>query len=103
MVAPVCLQVVQVFTYMLTPLMARNDHPSSQQRSSIELQTPATAGQQQEQQEQEVQEQRDADANRKADKGVISGWQLRLIMEYCDQVGAYKHCLKALAHRMKLN
>jgi hypothetical protein len=81
------LQVVQVFMYILTPLMAceldqvKQQHGQQQQQhrelciSAIEAAAAAKpAG---------------GDASEATAKdGIMSGWQLRLIMEYCDQVRA---------------
>jgi len=61
--------VTQVYTYMLTPLMARD----------VEQQQQAGAA---------AMSRLDADAAGQAahHKGLMSGWQLRLVMEYCAQV-----------------
>jgi hypothetical protein len=83
------MQVVQVYTYMLTPLMAGQDKQQGGQQqqqlhkqlcgSEVEQQLAAGAAGQQLQQEQ-------WEGSGKGDKGQVSGWSLRLVMEYCDQV-----------------
>lgn len=55
------LQVVQVFTYMLSPLMTPGD---AQQHTNQQHQQQDAAG----------------------DKGLMSGWSLRIVMEWMDQV-----------------
>jgi hypothetical protein len=68
----VCLfvQVVQVYTYMLSPLMVQAGVQGGQ--------APAVREQDSNQQ----QEQPGADGH----NGGVFGWQLRLVMEYADQV-----------------
>jgi hypothetical protein len=64
------LQVVQVYTYMLSPLMVQPGVQGGQ--------APAVCQQHANQQ----QEQPAADRQ----SGCVFGWQLRLVMEYADQV-----------------
>lgn len=73
--------VVQVYTYMLAPLMANNNTPSQVSSASASRQGVVT------EQQQEQQVGRDAGgavAPEKQDQ--ITGWSLQLVMEYCDQV-----------------
>lgn len=64
------MQVVQVYTYMLSPLMVQPGVQGGQ--------APAACEQQPNQQ----QDQPGADGH----NGGVFGWQLRLVMEYADQV-----------------
>lgn len=80
---PLSLQVVQVYTYMLTPLMARQDMQQGGQQqqlcvSEVVEQQQLAAGQQLQQEQWE--------GSGRGDKGLVSGWSMRLVMEYCDQV-----------------
>jgi len=60
-----------VYTYMLSPLMVQ----AAVENSHAPAVQPADLQQQQQQ-------------HRCGDKSSVFGWQLRLVMEYCDQVGA---------------
>jgi hypothetical protein len=67
---------VQVFTYMLNPLTV--DEASAAAAAAAE----GGAGSPQQQQQQQQPGVPASGANRS-----VSGWELRLVMEYCDQVG----------------
>lgn len=69
-----CLQVVQVYTYMLSPLIVR---------PVVEVGQPAAAPKAV--QEQQQQQQPDA-ASSEQHSGGVFGYQLRIIMEWCSQV-----------------
>jgi hypothetical protein len=82
------MQVVQVYTYMLTPLMARQDmqQGGQQQQQLLHKQLCVSEVGQQLQQEQ-------WEGSGKGDKGLVSGWSMRLVMEYCDQVSQRVFCI----------
>jgi hypothetical protein len=67
------LQVVQVYTYMLSPLM---------------VQPGVEAGHARVARKQQQQQQQGHASGVEGQGGGVFGWQLRLVMEYCDQVGS---------------
>lgn len=74
---------LQVFTYMLTPLMAGN--APQQQRPAAGSLGGGHTGAARAQQDLAA---ADADDSAKGDsRGVISGWQMRVVLEYCPEVG----------------
>jgi serine/threonine protein kinase len=76
--------VVQVYTYMLNPLMANSKSAAGSVDCSRQASEAGVARRHQQQQDQQQQQQQE-DALDK--QGAITGWTLQLVMEFCDQVG----------------
>ena len=75
----------QVYTYMLQPLICQRQlgneaAPQQQQEDQGNEQQPQEDHRHQQEQQQQQQAQLDSEA------GHLSGWELRLLMEYCDEV-----------------
>jgi hypothetical protein len=87
--------VVQVYTYMLNPLMASN-RPSTHSSAAASRQASlGAAAAEQHQQQQEGGEPAAEGVLAAADPGrqdQITGWSLQLVMEYCDQVSFCSAC-----------
>jgi hypothetical protein len=70
-------QVVQVYTYMLSPLMVQ---PGVESGNKPRL--PEQQGEQQQ-------------PGSGSQTGDVFGWQLRLVMEYCEKVGVLADCIRS--------
>eukprot|EP00883_Tetradesmus_obliquus_P006895 jgi/Sobl393_1/17454/SZX64266.1 len=77
---------VQVYTYTLNPLIAGEEQGSGSGSSRRNLPPlPPQARQQQQQQALPHGANTPAGAGQQRSQGIVSGWELRLVMEYCDQ------------------
>jgi hypothetical protein len=88
--------VVQVYTYMLHPLMASNKPSTHSSAAAIRQASlgAAAAAQYQQQQQEGMEAAADgaiAAANPER-QDQITGWSLQLVMEYCDQVSCCDVC-----------
>jgi hypothetical protein len=69
-IAAVAVAALQVYTYTLNPLIAGEEADSSTQQQQQQRDLPRQARPQQQQ----------------GNQSSVSGWELRLVMEFCDQV-----------------
>uniref|UniRef100_A0A383W883 Protein kinase domain-containing protein n=1 Tax=Tetradesmus obliquus TaxID=3088 RepID=A0A383W883_TETOB len=78
---------VQVYTYTLNPLIAGEEQGSGSGSSRRNLPPLPSQARQQQQQQQAPPHgaNTSAGSGQQRSQGIVSGWELRLVMEYCDQ------------------